>query len=166
MGGTCFGRGNTTPAAEFNVLADAEAASVVLPAGLPTELVPWEVCLENPISGAEIDRDLAAAPPGPIADLVRGLAASGRALRERFGGGDEFVLPDPLAVAVYLDRSVVARSVSASVAVELAGTLTRGMTVVDPSGRLGAPPIEVVEAVHPHALDGFFGRILAPAPGE
>ncbi len=41
MGGNVYGRGNTTPAAEFNIYADPEAAHVVLTAGIETVVIPW-----------------------------------------------------------------------------------------------------------------------------
>ncbi len=42
MGG-CIGLGNRSPAAEFNIWADPEAAFIVIDAGVPIEVVPLEV---------------------------------------------------------------------------------------------------------------------------
>ncbi|WP_273876961.1 nucleoside hydrolase, partial [Serratia marcescens] len=43
MGGSGLTPGNITPLAEFNFYADAEAAHLVLTAGLPLTLVGWEI---------------------------------------------------------------------------------------------------------------------------
>ena len=43
MGGAPDGVGNTTATAEYNIYADPEAADIVFRAGLPIELVGWDV---------------------------------------------------------------------------------------------------------------------------
>jgi purine nucleosidase len=66
-------------------------------------------------------------------------------------------LHDPLAAAVALDPELVTTQ-TATVDVELAGTLTRGMTVVDWSGRWGREPnAHIGIGVHP---DVFFDRFI------
>ena len=45
MGTAGFGRGNTTPVAEFNVYVDAEAYSVMINAGIPVTVIGFDVCL-------------------------------------------------------------------------------------------------------------------------
>jgi len=47
MGGTNQFRGNVTPAAEFNVWADPDAAKVVLNSGMPITMVGWEICMRH-----------------------------------------------------------------------------------------------------------------------
>jgi len=44
MGGNPCCEGNVTPAAEYNVWVDPEAASIVLRRGLPVDLVGWHLC--------------------------------------------------------------------------------------------------------------------------
>jgi purine nucleosidase/non-specific riboncleoside hydrolase len=145
MGGTVWGRGNTTPAAEFNVYADPEAAAVVFAAGLDMIVVPWEPCTTHFMTGAEIDLLFDSLPDNDYKTFSQTLASHARQNLDENGKGDFFRFVDPLAAAVAIDPGIVRRSVRASVDVALAPGITRGMTVVDPSGRLGTPPVTVVE---------------------
>lgn len=58
-----------------------------------------------------------------------------------FSQGEGYLahLHDPLTAAVALDPGMIAAR-PAAVAVELTGTMTRGMTIADWSGRWGRPP--------------------------
>ncbi|MDG6901849.1 MAG: nucleoside hydrolase [Nitrososphaerota archaeon] len=60
MGGSNQFLGNVTPAAEFNIWVDPDAAKIVLESGLPTKMVGWEICMRHGILGAaelaEIER--------------------------------------------------------------------------------------------------------------
>ena len=44
MGGAACTVGNVTPAAEYNIWCDPEAARIVFHSGLPIEMVGWELC--------------------------------------------------------------------------------------------------------------------------
>ena len=44
MGGAPCCEGNVTPAAEYNIWVDPEAASIVMRSGLPVELIGWHLC--------------------------------------------------------------------------------------------------------------------------
>jgi len=44
MGGAPCCEGNVTPAAEYNIWVDPEAARIVMRSGLPVELIGWHLC--------------------------------------------------------------------------------------------------------------------------
>jgi purine nucleosidase len=164
MGGTVYGRGNTTPAAEFNIYADPEAAHIVLTAGIETIVVPWEACVAHYMDGAQVDALFAGAPASPLREFSKALVEHYRGVRQKNGNPDRMLYVDPLAAAVVVDPSIVTKSVVASSSVELAPGLTRGMTLVDPSGRLKTPKITFVEETDLAKVDAFYARSVAYVP--
>ena len=164
MGGNVYGRGNTTPAAEFNIYADPEAAHVVLTAGIETVVIPWEPCLTHFMEGPRVDALFEGIPESPLRNFSHALAAHARQNGIKRGNPDRFLYVDPLAAAVVLDPTMVTKSITASSSVELAPGLTRGMTLVDPSGRLGTPKITFVEEVDIAKVDALYARSAAYTP--
>ncbi|MFF8409504.1 nucleoside hydrolase [Streptomyces omiyaensis] len=135
MGGSTE-RGNTTPAAEFNILCDPEAADVVFRSGLPVTMLGLNVTHQVRATPDVVARIAALGTPlGALCvDLLTYFAST---YREVFGF-DAPPLHDPLTVAHLIDPSLVGL-VRAAVAVELDGTHTRGATVVDLHGVTGLP---------------------------
>lgn len=164
MGGNVYGRGNTTPAAEFNIYADPEAAHVVLTAGVETVVVPWEPCTTHFMEGPRVDVLFESIASSPMHDFSRALAAHARHNSVSRGNPDRFLYVDPLAAAVVIDPSMVTKSVLASSSVALAPGITRGMTLVDPSGRLGTPKITFVEEVDVAKVDALYAVSAAYSP--
>lgn len=125
MGGAVTVGGNVTPVAEYNMFADPESAARVLAAGLPLTLVPLDVTREVVWSEGAVERLADAADP--TAQFAHAIA---RAALLTPLGAVGLTLHDPLAIGVALDPSLV-ETESLPVAVEVSGTLTRGMTVAD-----------------------------------
>lgn len=161
MGGTVYGRGNVTPAAEFNIYADPEAAQVVFTADIDTVVVPWEPCVEHYLTGAEVDALFAAVADTPLKRFSEALARHARQQVAGFGGGDAFRFVDPFAAAVVVEPEIVEQTIRASVDVALSPDITRGMTVVDPSGRLGTPPVTLVRQARIERLTALYAASLA-----
>jgi purine nucleosidase len=130
MGGAACTVGNVTPAAEYNIWCDPEAARACFRSGLPIEMVGWELC-RGPACLDETDiarcRALGTERARFAVDCNATALGVNRSLFHEPGIG----LPDPVAMAVALDPGVVTRRSRHAVDVECEGTLTRGMTVVD-----------------------------------
>lgn len=160
MGGTANGRGNVTPAAEFNIYADPEAAEIVFSAGLDIVLVPWETCAAHFVDGPVVDDLFAGMDETDVSRFARALADHARRVTAGYGHGDIFRFVDPLAAAVVIDPAIATEMLPAAVSVALAPGLTRGMTVVDPSGRLGPKTVRVLIKADLSQVAGLFGRSL------
>jgi purine nucleosidase len=140
MGGSA-GRGNITPAAEFNIWADPEAAAVVFAAGWTVTMIGLNVTLQARVTGPVSGR------LGTLGRLGRELLLPALSLYRTTpetamdaGGGP--AVHDVCAVAQVADPSLFGLR-PARVEVETAGRWTSGMTVTD----FDAPPAECNAAV-------------------
>lgn len=130
MGGNPCCEGNVTPAAEYNVWCDPDAARAVLRSGMPIELVGWQLCRGDAnLNAADVAR--VRALNTPLAHFAIDINRTAMRSNRTQCGEDGIPLPDPVAMAVALDRTVATRVGRHKVEVECASDLTRGMTVVD-----------------------------------
>ncbi|MDO6966400.1 nucleoside hydrolase [Rhizobium alvei] len=164
MGGTVKGRGNVTPAAEFNFYADPESASIVLSAGIATVLVPWESCTEHMMTGTELDDAFAGLPTIGAPGFSLALSQHLRRNAQSRGRGDVMLFVDPLASAVMLDPSMIETATDAAIEIELSAGPARGMSIIDPAGRIRASNVRIVESVDNRKLAELFRRSIAYAP--
>ena len=130
MGGAPCCEGNVTPAAEYNIWVDPEAARMVLRGGLPVELVGWQLSRGDAILNAA-DIDFALSLSTDRARFAIECNSHARAAYLKQTGEHGISLPDPVAMAVAIDPTICTQASPHYVDVETASELTRGMTVVD-----------------------------------
>ncbi len=128
MGGAYFEVGNITPAAEFNIFVDPEAAKAVFASGVPLVVMPLDVTHK------------ALTSPGWIARMAELGTEPGRAVAgwtgffERFDmqkyGSDGAPLHDPCVIAYVIEPGLF-EGRFVNVEIETGSELTLGMTVTD-----------------------------------
>jgi purine nucleosidase len=127
MGGS-YTRGNSTPAAEFNIYVDPEAAAAVFGADWPVTMIGLDLTHQALATPDVIDRIAAVGTgaAGFAVDVLQFFASTYR----RVEGFSAPPVHDPCAVAHVIDPAVMATR-PARVDIELTGTHTLGMTVTD-----------------------------------
>jgi inosine-uridine nucleoside N-ribohydrolase len=156
MGGA-IAEGNTTPAAEFNIWVDPEAAARVFASGLDVTMIGLDVTHRALLTAAHAERLRAA---GRVGTMVAELRAYHQRFHTEVYGFDGAPVHDAMAVA-HVIRGDLVGTRHRHVAVECGSELCRGRTVVDLWQRMGAEPnahvgVEVDSAAF---LDLFLERI-------
>ena len=130
MGGAPCCEGNVTPAAEYNIWVDPEAAGIVMRSGLPVELIGWHLCRGAAVLNSE---DIAHVEGfnTKLAQFAVECNSHARVALMTQTGEDGICLPDPVAMCLALDPSIGTEWSNHFVEVETNSELTRGMTVVD-----------------------------------
>lgn len=128
MGGAYFEVGNVTPAAEFNIYVDPEAADIVFKSGVPIVVMPLDVTHRALTTRARVEgfRNLGTS--------VGHAVASWTDFFERFDmakyGSEGAPLHDPCTIAYLLQPGLFSGR-HVNVEIETKGEFTLGMTVAD-----------------------------------
>jgi purine nucleosidase len=164
MGGSA-GRGNVTPAAEYNIWADPEAAAVVFRAGWTVVVLGLDVTLRTGATPAVLERMRELGPLGttlllPALDQYKSVSEPSGPRGGQGGSSPREEGPpvhDVCAVA-WVAQPGLFGLVPARVQVETAGQLTSGMTVTD----FEAPGFDVGNAQMAMSIDvdGFWELTL------
>ncbi len=136
MGGAVFDS-NVTPAAEFNIYVDPEAAKVVFGSGVPITMVGLDVT-NKALLGFE-DIEAIAKLDGKVSRVVAPLLEYFAQTNRELFGFDGAPIHDALVIA-HLIKPEVIKSRFLNVEIETDGELTRGRTVVDIYGISGRKP--------------------------
>ena len=128
MGGAYFEVGNITPAAEFNIYVDPEAAEIVFRSGVPLTVMPLDVTHKALVTKPRVEAFAA------LGTRVGEVVASWTRFFERFDvekyGSEGAPLHDPTVIA-WLLRPELFSGRHINVEIETVSELTRGMTVAD-----------------------------------
>ncbi|WP_279205022.1 pyrimidine-specific ribonucleoside hydrolase RihA [Obesumbacterium proteus] len=137
MGGAA-GLGNWTPAAEFNIYVDPEAAEIVFQSGLPMVMAGLDVTHRAQIMSEDIERFRQLGNPvaSVVADLLDFFMEYHKQEKWGFQGAP---LHDPCTIA-WLIKPSMFTCVERWVGVETQGKYTQGMTVVDYYGLTNNAP--------------------------
>ncbi|MBY3213081.1 nucleoside hydrolase [Rhizobium laguerreae] len=155
MGGGFFEGGNITPAAEFNIYVDPEAADIVFRSGVPIVMMPLDVTHQL-LTRKDRVQHMAEIGTAPAKAMVEMLEFFERFDIEKYGS-DGGPLHDPTVVA-YLLKPELFKGRECNVEIEVQSELTVGMTVVDwwhvTERKRNAKVMRHVDA------DGFFDLLI------
>ncbi len=124
MGGAVWESGNVTPAGEFNIWCDPEAAQVVFRSGAPLRMVGLDVTDRAPFGEREV-ASLMAGPEDPVNHFIARLIQSAY-----YGDRKERAVHDLLTVASVVYPELIEWE-DLWIDVEALSPLTRGITLAD-----------------------------------
>jgi|TARA_B110001454_G_scaffold8504_1_gene8061 inosine-uridine nucleoside N-ribohydrolase len=131
MGGSALGVGNVSAAAEFNVFADPEAADQVFRSGAKVRMLGLN--LTHQVRMGAIHAAECRTIGSPVGDAMAGLLEFYTVFHLAEEDAADGPVHDPCAVLALTHPELFTLE-ARSVQVELAGTHTRGMTLVDERG--------------------------------
>jgi purine nucleosidase len=139
MGGSTDS-GNHTPAAEFNIFADPEAADIVFRSNIPIRMFGLNVCRQVLLTQSQVQ--VVKNWPSAEAQMVSGYLDAYQRIRSS-DGSQPMPMYDPIVVLWLLAHELFTFQ-EAPVDIELDGKLTRGMTVCDLRNRAARPTNAII----------------------
>ena len=128
---------NVTPAAEFNIYVDPEAAKIVFESGIPITMVGLDVTNKALMSFEEIEGIIS--DDGLISSKVGPLLKFFANANKKIFGLNGAPIHDALAVAAVIDPSII-KTKFLNVSVEVSSDLSRGATLIDIYGATNKKP--------------------------
>lgn len=138
MGGAMLTTNQATPAAEYNIYTDAEAADIVWRFSVPIAVCPIDLCWgEIEFQAGEIDRIANAGTAR--GDFLVGANTTLRRYMASHFGRDVIDMPDPTTVAAALYPEMIKTATPCYSYVDVKGNHTYGQTVFDTMDILKRP---------------------------
>jgi purine nucleosidase len=155
MGGAFSEGGNITPAAEFNIFVDPEAAAKVIECGAPVTMIPLD-CTHQALTTPNRLAKLRAIGT-PVSEAFYHLLKFNKIFDEQKYGWQGGPLHDATVIAYLLSPKLFCGR-QVNVAIECASPLTLGMTVVDWWAVTRKPPN--VQFMRTIDADGYFDLVI------
>ena len=131
MGGSRSGMGNVTKSAEFNAYGDPEALKLVVSSFPLVHCLDWQATLDHGLAFEWFEQLLESHSSSHSIFLKRISTMLITQSKESEYSQYGFLIPDPLCMIAFLFEESRRESLDAHVEIELTGTHTRGMTVVE-----------------------------------
>ena len=130
LGGVTQHSGDVTPAAEFNMWSDPQAARAVMRSPVGKIIVPLDVSNDPGLTFDDIDRLSGLIPSTPVGEFVIGLLQFAVRANRQFLPREEVPIPAAAALAIAAHATKFMTE-TVALDVETTGELTAGMTIVD-----------------------------------
>jgi purine nucleosidase len=163
MGGIGDGPGNVTPASEFNIYADPDAARMVFQSGMPIVMCGWDVSWRYAVV-EPADTDELKRVGGKLGDFCVDIQRFLVEFATKVSGLPGIDLPDPITVAIAIDPSIVTKSSEAYVEVVNADGPALGQTIIDRKLHAGKPVNATVVDVA--SREKFMAMLTAAVSGS
>ena len=138
MGGTAVLPGNITALAEFNFWVDPEAAHMVFDSGLFIEMAGWDISVAHAVITDQLAAELRTL--GKLGEFAIDIQKALREFCRTTTKLDGFDLPDPIAMAIAIDPTIVTKEANFFVDVVAGDSPARGQSFVDTLDTLKRSP--------------------------
>jgi len=151
--------GNVTKFAEFNFHADPEAVQTILDSKIPFKIVPWDGIIKNSFLEEELKKVIN--DNTSTGKLFHLLTKKPLSYVERLLNIRAMSLPDPIAIACYIDESIIKQKRKGDFVMELNNNALRGSSIL-----LEGESVEIVLDIYKERFLNILYRINNLKGGE